>query len=231
MMVSENSMSSARLIVLEMLAQSILSISSARTVLVGIDGVDGAGKTILADELAEIISPSNRPVIRASVDGFHNPRALRYRLGRSSPQGFFRDSYNYSRLKAVLLDPLGPHGSGRFQRAVFDVETDTMLNLAVEQERPKSILLFDGIFLHRHELRAYWDFSIFLRLEWDRNHRIRHRPPEDFGPGDPRNIRYREGQNLYFRECRPWEHATVVVDNDDIQEPFIVSSRTASRKS
>ena len=153
-------MSSTRLVVTDTLAQSILSISSERTVLVGIDATDGADKTILADELAATISPSNRTVIRASVDGFHNPRALRYRLRKSSPQGFFRDSYNYSRLKAALLDPLGPNGSGRFQRAAFDIETDTMLNLPVEQAQPESILLFDGIFLHRNELRAYLDYSI-----------------------------------------------------------------------
>lgn len=42
---------------------------------VGIDGVDGAGKTCLADELAGVLQAQGAPVIRASVDGFHRPRA------------------------------------------------------------------------------------------------------------------------------------------------------------
>jgi uridine kinase len=44
---------------------------------VAIDGVDGAGKTYFADELAEVLGASGRSVIRASVDGFDNPRSIR----------------------------------------------------------------------------------------------------------------------------------------------------------
>lgn len=46
---------------------------------VGIDGPDAAGKTIFAHR------PAGRlpgPVIRASVDDFHNPPEVRFRLGR-----------------------------------------------------------------------------------------------------------------------------------------------------
>ena len=30
--------------------------------------------------------------------------------------------------------------------------------------------------------------------------------------------------NIYFRECEPWQHASIVIDNDDLAAPFIVSS-------
>jgi uridine kinase len=53
------------------------------------------------------------PVIRASVDGFHHPREIRYRLGRDSPEGFYRDSYDLDALQRELLDPLSPGGSRR----------------------------------------------------------------------------------------------------------------------
>lgn len=48
---------------------------------------------------------------------FIHPRALRYRQGRHSPEGFFQDSYDYAQLKAVLLDPLSPGGDGRYRDA------------------------------------------------------------------------------------------------------------------
>ena len=35
-----------------------------------------------------------------------------------------------------------------------------------------------------------------------------------------------EGQHLYFRECTPWEYASIVIDNDDLAAPFIVSRST-----
>ena len=55
-----------------------------------------------------------RPVIRSSIDSFHNPSEFRYRRGRTSPEGFYLDSYDYAALRMHLLDPLGPGGSGIF---------------------------------------------------------------------------------------------------------------------
>lgn len=212
--------SAARRALLERLAAALLALDSRATLRVGIDGVDGAGKTMLADELREALAPSGRPVIRAGVDGFHHPRAVRYRLGRESPEGFFRESYDYAALEAALLGPLSPGGSGVYRRQVFDVDADRAVSAPIERVATGALLLFDGIFLHRPELRAYWDFSIFLRVEWARNHRSRAEGGAD--PEDPHQRRYAEGQALYFRECRPWERATVVIDNDDLDAPFIV---------
>lgn len=119
---------------------------------VGIDGVDAAGKTTLADELANLLQKSGRTVIRASIDGFHNPRAIRRQRGPESPEGYFLDSFNYSVLRAILLDPLGPAGSRRFRRAVFDFRTDTEVETPIEEAAINSILLFDGAFLLRAEI-------------------------------------------------------------------------------
>ncbi|HVE92500.1 MAG TPA: uridine kinase [Actinomycetota bacterium] len=217
---TERATSDERRVVLEGVASRVLELPADRVGRVGIDGVDGAGKTSMADELAEVLAPSGRPVIRASVDGFHNPRAVRYRLGADSPEGFYRDSYDYDTLTRVLLDPLSPGGSGRFRRAVFDVDTDTQVDAGEEQAPPNAILLFDGIFLHRPELRDYWDLSVFLRVDWLRNHHLRHVPADD--PMRTRQNRYLEGQNIYLRACRPWELASIVIDNHDLGSPFVV---------
>ena len=65
----------ARLQLLQTVASEIEEMVDATILRVGIDGVDGAGKTYFADELAAQIT--SLPVIRASVDFFHNPRAVR----------------------------------------------------------------------------------------------------------------------------------------------------------
>lgn len=54
-------MTPARLAVLERVARALLELPAASVVRVGIDGVDGAGKTTFADELAESWS---RPGVR-----------------------------------------------------------------------------------------------------------------------------------------------------------------------
>jgi uridine kinase len=205
---------------LECVGATLLALDCRGTTRVGIDGVDGAGKTMLADELAAVLAPSGRPVIQATVDGFHHPRSVRYRRGRDSPEGFYRESYDYAALAAALLDPLSPGGDGRYRREIFDVDADCAVSAPLERAGAGSILLFDGIFLHRPELRAYWDFSIFLRVEWTRNHRAGAQGGAK--PHDPHQRRYADGQALCFRECRPWESASLVIDNHDLAAPFVV---------
>jgi uridine kinase len=59
-----------------------------------------------------------RPVIRASIDAFHNPRAIRYRRGRESPAGFYLDSFD---LEALISRLLSPFAAGEpFRRRAFD---------------------------------------------------------------------------------------------------------------
>jgi hypothetical protein len=69
------------------IAARIAALSPGTFLRIAIDGVDGAGKTTFADELAFALLKSGRPIIRASTDDFHNPRAARYRRGKRSPEG------------------------------------------------------------------------------------------------------------------------------------------------
>ena len=91
------------------LAARISEMRSGRPLLVGVDGTSGSGKTVFASALAEVLRGSGRPVIVASSDDFHHPRAIRYRQGQASARGFIEDSYDYERLRAQLLDAVrGP---------------------------------------------------------------------------------------------------------------------------
>lgn len=207
--------------VLGSVADAVLALPATGVQRIGIDGVDGAGKTTFADELVDVLRPSGRPLIRATVDRFHHPKSVRYRRGRGSPEGFYRDSYDYATLRSVLLDPLGPGGTRRFRRAMFDVDADLALDAPEEVASEGAILLFDGIFLHRPELRDLWDLSVFLRVEWRRNHHLRNLP-QPVDPEEGRFHRYQAGQELYFSECEPWTLADLVVDNDDLAVPYIV---------
>ncbi len=211
-----------RVELLEELASRIAAIERPHPLRVAIDGVDGAGKTRLADDLVAHVAQRGRPVVRASFEGFHLPRAQRYRRGKDSPEGFFRDSFDLDRLAAVLLDPLGPGGSRRFVRAVFDWRMDAEIRLAPEVAEPNAVLLFDGIFLHQPRLRPFWDWSLFLRTGFEVSvARCAARDGSSPDVSHPSNRRYVEGQKLYLAECDPLAHATVVVDYDDLENPVL----------
>ncbi|HEY9840522.1 MAG TPA: hypothetical protein V6D23_08720, partial [Candidatus Obscuribacterales bacterium] len=194
------------------LGERILALPAAWVQRIAIDGVDGAGKTTFADQLAALISPL-RTVIRAGVDGFHQPRALRYSRGRTSPEGFYLDSYDYPGLIAALLAPLSPGGSGHYRSALFDHHSDSPVALPPATASPDAILLFDGIFLHRPELIGFWDFSIFLEVDFAVS--IPRGAQRGMGSPDPAaasNRRYIEGQKLYLQACQPQRHASLVID-------------------
>src|SRR5687767_7604524 len=74
---------------LDEIASRISRIQQKHPVRVAIDGVDAAGKTTMAEELVAPLKAYGRPVIRASIDGFHNPARVRHNRGAASPAGYY----------------------------------------------------------------------------------------------------------------------------------------------
>jgi uridine kinase len=105
-----------RAALLEVLADRITGVVRPHPIRVAIDGVDGVGKTTLANELVDPIRRRGVPVIRASIDGFHHPRSVRYRRGRRSPEGYFRELRRYWDFSVFLDAPFevtSPRYAGR----------------------------------------------------------------------------------------------------------------------
>jgi uridine kinase len=212
---------------LHRLSALVAGLTRSHSLRVAIDGIDAAGKSTLADELAPLIEARGRPVIRASVDGFHHPRSVRYRCGPDSPRGYYEDSFDYVALRSALLDPLGPYGNRRYRRAVFDVRSDTPLSLVTEEASASAILLFDGVFLLRPELAYQWDYRILVSVtkEIALQRAVRRDLPL-FGSPEAIQARYERryfpGQELYYRLARPQEQADVIVDNNDPTNPALM---------
>ncbi|MDR6868778.1 uridine kinase [Microbacterium resistens] len=195
-------------------------------VLIGIDGVDGAGKTVLADELGTRLA-SLAPVERISIDGFHHDRAVRYHRGRRSAKGFWLDSYDYEAFRKAVVDPFRA-GTGTFLSASHDLESDAILTEPRLPVRTGSIVVVDGIFLHRPELREVWDFSLFLDVPFAESvRRLSHRDGTSPIPSAPENRRYVEGQRIYLTECAPASHASLVIDYADVENPRIMPRAAA----
>jgi uridine kinase len=216
-----------RTVLIDDLASRIAGIRLTHAVRVAIDGVDAAGKTILADELAERVGAHGRFAVRASIDDFHNPASERRRRGEFSPEGYYRDSFDFAAVLDSVLRPLGPEGDGVCRLAAFDFRTDTRIDSPPVNVPPDAVLVFDGVFLLRPELRRYWDFSVFVRADFEVTvARAEQRDRYLFGSaGGVRERyvrRYVPGQQLYFSEATPESHASVIVDNNDPGHPAYV---------
>lgn len=190
----------------------------------------------LADELAPLIEAQGRPVIRASIDGFHQPRSLRYQRGPESPEGYYEDSFDYPALRMMLLEPLGPQGDGWYRRAVFDFRADAPLAAIPEQAPANAVLLFDGVFLLRPELVDQWDYRIFVSVKMELAlQRALQRDLPLFGSAEVIRARYLQrylpGQRLYDQAAHPYAQAHIIVDNNDPSHPRLIFPSQASNPS
>lgn len=172
-------------------------------VFVGVDGVDGAGKTTFADALAAAVT---RPVLRISVDDFHNIADVRYRRGRDSAKGFWLDAFDYERLIADVFRPL--RESRRYRPVAHDLASDRLLHPARQSAAPGTVVIVDGLFLQRAELAGQFDLVVYLDVPFEVAAARLH------ARDGVRSLdRYVGASLIYFAECDPLRRADVVVDN------------------
>jgi len=215
--------SSRRFAVLRELARQVVALGPGERVAVAVDGVDGAGKTVLADQLTEVIAGLEVPrhVVRVSIDRFHRPKAQRTARGRG-PETFYEDSYDYDAFRRAVIEPF--HRGEPVTPAVNDVDTDQPVHPDPVPVAPDTVLVVDGIFLQRPELADVWDATVWLDVPFAvsvprGNARFGdgHDPDPDAEP----NRRYVGGQRLYLAAADPRGRATWVLDNTDLDRPVL----------
>jgi uridine kinase len=219
---------SPRELLIDRVAELVTDRADTGVLRVCIDGIDAAGKTTFADELARALAAMEVPVIRASIDGFHHPAATRHaRDGLVPAESYYYDSFDYTTLEQELLDPLSPGGSRRIRTRVFDYRTDRPVDKPTQIVEDGTVLVFDGVFLLRPELAGRWDLSIFLSVDFevaltratDRDRRLMASPDV---VGQRYERRYFPGQRLYLLTIDPEAAADVLIDNNDPSIPHLV---------
>jgi uridine kinase len=199
--------------VLRVLADRVAGLDRPATV--AVDGPDGAGKTVLADELARLVPGA----VRSSLDYFHHPRSHRYARGRTGVTVWER-SFDYAAVRRELLEPWRRGPGTAYRQRWHDLVTDAHVD---ERRRPvpaDGVLLVDGVFAQRPELAGLWDLVVYV--DADDEVRMARMAVRDGVPADadhPAQRRYLEAQRIYRDTCHPRRSADVVVDNTDVRHP------------
>ena len=196
----------------------------AGRIIVAVDGVEGAGTSAFADGLADVFAEEGTAVYRASIDGFQRPREEREARGRTSAEGYYNDSFDYATFRRVLIDPFRDGaqtgGATGFQLSAFDAVRDSPVESQWVTGPRDAVLVVDGIFLLRPELRGVWNWSLWLEVPDDIAARRRAlgdgRDPDLTRPSE---ARYLDGQQLYLRDRAPRAAASAIVDNTDLLHP------------
>jgi uridine kinase len=121
---------------------------------VAIDGRCAAGKTMLADELGALLRSGGFQVLRPSINGFHHRRERRYRQGEYSARAYYDDAFDYDAVIERALKPLGGNTFSELCRHLsHDLRTDLPADAPPVLVDADAVLLFDGVFLLRSELK------------------------------------------------------------------------------
>lgn len=166
--------------------------------LVAIDGPSGAGKSTLARELAE----AGDQTAVVSGDDFYRPASDEERRSWSAEEGV-RKYFDWERLEQDVLGPLSRTGRCSYPR--YDWASG---KLSEPMQLPNAhVVLIEGVYSFRPELRRYYDFSIVVCTPQDEClRRWKQR-------GDPEPLleRWNASEALYFESTHPEESAEMVV--------------------
>jgi uridine kinase len=222
--------SPARSALIETVAGQIAQLSAAR-LRVAVDGLTGAGKTSFAHELAAALRAVGRPTMRASMDDFKHPwrHAREHGYDRVSGEGYYRNAYDFASTRDLLLHPAGPEGSGKVALCGHDPLTGEDHRDKTVDAPVNAILVVDSVFAFRPQYNDCWEYRIWLEVT----------PGVALCRGIGRDAaaegideairvhqgRYRMAERIYLAEVGPRDLASIIIDNTDLKNPHIISSR------
>ena len=195
-----------------------------RPFVVGITGVDCAGKTEFAAGLEAHLREAGYPTQVIHLDDFNNPRSVR-RSGDDRDELYYQRikqgySFNFGRLVGELLRPI--REEGRVMRRLISVSWQDD-NLTYETDyavTPGTVVLLEGVFLFLEVVGRYLDYRIFLEITWEeRRRRAGARDPEEVQKSYER--KYLPAFREFIDEFPPERFADLVVDNTDWRAPQV----------
>ena len=221
-------MTEAQSKVYDTISTTILGHKINRPLLVAINGKDASGKTMMADILAEYLSSqTSREIIRISIDDFMNERKVRYTPNESAGRSCYQYTFNFSDFTRYVLMPLHKNNKWVYKDKIFDHATDNIMFSPDKVANVDAIVIIDGVFLYKKELVDYWDIKILLQTDNEviikRGAKRDEQRIGSYEEAKRKYInRYIASQTIYYDEEKPEQAADIIVDNNDINSPFLV---------
>jgi uridine kinase len=191
-----------------------------RTTLVGISGIDCAGKSTLARSLAAELRADGEQVVVIGGDDFNRPRSERSIFPADEPDYGF----DYGRLisDVLVLARAGERVETRLRVKDWQRDAWDERDFVVE---PDAVVLLEGVFLFTPEIVPLLDLKVWLEIGFDQAlERALVRDAEAMGGPDGVRERYATryfpGQRLHLERDRPHEAADLVLsDSDAVEAP------------
>lgn len=194
--------------------------------IVGINGIDTSGKTYLSKIIEKELKLLGYTVQVIHVDDFHNPIPIRF-SGKDQIDDYYNFSFDFKKLVDEVLEPIkSKHKLSK---------TITHLNLATDkfeiEKRYKvstdTIVILEGVFIFKDEIRKYLDYNIFIQIsEREMNKRAFERDANVIGNEESVMFDYKNKyfptQQKYLKLFPPEVYAHMIINNNDWNNPEII---------
>ncbi|MGD0780215.1 MAG: HAD-IA family hydrolase [Dehalococcoidales bacterium] len=188
---------------------------------IGVNGIDGAGKTQFAEALEVFLKTQGELTQLIHLDDFHNPKAIRYG-GSDQADNYYNRSFNIGLVIDKLLSPMQKKQPISLKLKTLDLQTDKYTNERKYVIKPNTIVIFEGVFLFRKELAPYIDLKVFLHISFDESKR-RAMIRDSEADIKKYDEKYLPAQRKYLTEYPPAKVADIIIDNTNWDYPVIKS--------
>jgi uridine kinase len=197
-----------------------------KVVRVGINGVEGTGKTVFCEKFTKYLNENGQRAIQITIDGFHNPKVIRYKQGRNSAIGYYEDAYNEKAFVDYVL--ISSQKERPFYVAqIHNLETDEQVIPIKKELTNQHILLTDGAYLFKKNYKEHWDIKIYLQTDFTTA--LKRGIQRDFdllggleATKYKYDNRYHKASKIYIEENRPTEIADIIIDNTDFENLLLL---------
>jgi hypothetical protein len=127
-----------------------------------LDGPPPARPVPLAERVAGALRERGRPTLVVAAADFLRPASVRLELGREDPDSFLDGWLDEAGLRREVLEPAGPHGSGRVLPRLWDAAADRAFREPYTALPERGVLLLVGALLLGRGLPA--ERAVHLRM-------------------------------------------------------------------
>jgi len=188
-------------------------INSRKIVIIGIDGLGGAGKSTISEELKEELDSRGIGTVLLHIDDFITPRSVRYNSAYPDWQCYYDLQWRFDYFKEVV-SRLRSCTEQSTDIELYDKDNDSYYTETVSAGG-KSAVIVEGIFLQRKEYRGLFDYTVYIDIpEEIRLNRVLKRDTyigNEQEITDKYNNRYFPAERKYFEEYQPQRTADRVI--------------------
>lgn len=184
-----------------------------RTLIVGIDGAGGAGKSTISDTLEKELRSEGYNAAVFHIDDMIHPRAVRYNDDYPQWEQYYYLQWRYDYFMREVISPIR-EGRSLEPIELYDKENDSYKTV-LSDIPAGSIVIVEGVFLLRSELEGAFDVTVYIDVS--KEERLERVLKRDGYIGDSEailkkyNERYFPAEDHYFEECSPKEKADIII--------------------